>query len=168
MKIHRLFGFLLLIGALVLSACGGAPAAEAPTAAPAEPTAAAAAPPTAAPAAAPTAAPPTPTFEAVADEEPTIAAPAATGALGWRDQILRNDAVLVSISGLTSPEAGQTYAAWLSGADSSLALGTLSPASNRVATVNYVSPTNDNLLGTYERVYITKGQRPRPPPRSRT
>ena len=153
MKIYRSLGPLLVVAALALSACGGAPAAESPTAAP---TAAPAAP-TAAPAAAPTAAPPTPTFDTVTDAEPTIAAPAASGALGWRDQILRNDAALISITGLTSPKSGETYAAWLSGKDSSLALGKLSLASNGVATVNYISPANENLLGTYERVYITKG-----------
>jgi plastocyanin len=100
---------------------------------------------------------PTPTFEPVSDQEPTVGALAANGTLGWRDQILRNDAVIISISELTAPESGQTYAAWLSGKDSSLALGTLSTGSNGVTTLNYVSPTNDNLLGAYERVYITKG-----------
>jgi plastocyanin len=157
LKIYRLLGPLLLVAAMLLSACGGAPAAEAPTAAPAAPTAAPA--PTTAPttAAAPTANVPTPTFEPVSDQEPTVGAVAASGTLGWRDQILRNDAVIISINDLTAPESGQVYAAWLAGKDSSLALGTLSAGSNGVATLNYVSPTNDNLLGAYERVYITKG-----------
>jgi plastocyanin len=159
LKISRFFG-LATAAALLLSACGGAPAAELPTAAPAaaEPPTAAVAQPTAAPAVEPTiAAPPTPTFEAVSDAEPTIAAPAAQGALGWRDQILRNDAVIVSITGLDAPASGEAYGAWLSGAESSLALGKLSTGSNGVTTLNYISPTNDNLLGAYERVYITKG-----------
>src|SRR5262245_57628504 len=153
----RLFGLLLLVAAMLLSACGAAPAAEAPTTAPAPPTAAPA--PTTAPtaAAAPTASVPTPTFETVSDQEPTVGAVAASGTLGWRDQILRNDAVVISIDELTAPESGQVYAAWLAGKDRSLALGTLSAGSNGVATLNYVSPTNDNLLGAYERVYITKG-----------
>jgi plastocyanin len=157
LKIYRLLGLLSLVTALLLSACGGAPAAEAPTAAPAAPTAAPAA--TAAPttAPAPTAGLPTPTFESVSDQEPTVGAPTASGTLGWRDQILRNDAVFISINGLTAPESGQVYAAWLAGKDSSLALGTLSAGSNGVATLNYVSPGNDNLLGKYERVYITRG-----------
>src|SRR5262245_22213879 len=142
---------------MLLSACGGAPAAEAPTAAPAPPTAVPA--PTTAPtaAAAPTASVPTPTFESVSDQEPTVGAVAASGTLGWRDQILRNDAVVISINGLSTPESGQVYAAWLAGKDSSLALGTLSAGSNGVATLNYVSTTNDNLLGIYERVYVTRG-----------
>jgi plastocyanin len=147
----------------MLSACGGLPntAADLPSAATAvaQPTAApAAAQPTAAPAAEPTiAAPPTPTFEQVSDAEPTIAAPAAEGALGWRDQILRNDAVIISITGLDAPASGEAYGAWLSGAQNRLPLGKLSTGSNGVSTLNYVSPTNDNLLGAYERVYITKG-----------
>jgi plastocyanin len=153
LKIYRLFGLLILFAALLLSACGGTPAAEAPTAAPA---ATAAVAPTAAPAQ-PTAVPPTPSFEPVTDNEPTVGAAQANGALGWRDQVLRNDAVIISVSGLTAPESGQVYAAWLSGKDSSLALGKLSAGSNGVATLNYISPTNENLLGTYDRVYITKG-----------
>jgi plastocyanin len=156
LKIYRLLG-LLLSAAMLLSACGGAPAAEAPTAASASPTTAPA--PTTAPTAAPapTADVPTPTFDSVSDQEPTVGALAASGTLGWRDQILRNDAVIVSISELNAPESGQVYAAWLAGTDSSLSLGTLSAGSNGVATLNYVSPTNANLLGAYERVYITKG-----------
>ena len=160
--ISRLIGVIITV-ALLLSACGGLPntAADLPANATAvqQPTAApAAAQPTAAPAAEPTiAAPPTPTFEQVSDAEPTIAAPAAEGALGWRDQILRNDAVIVSITGLDAPSSGEAYGAWLSGAQNSLPLGKLSAGSNGVATLNYFSPTNENLLGAYERVYITKG-----------
>ena len=106
MKIYRLLGLPLLVVAMLLSACGGTPAAEAPTAAPAAPTAAPA--PTTAPttAAAPTANVPTPTFESVSDQEPTVGAVAASGTLGWRDQILRNDAVIISINDLTALEAG--------------------------------------------------------------
>src|SRR4051812_36337469 len=101
LNVRKLFGPLLIL-ALLLSACGGAPAQEAPTAAPA------AAAPTAA-AAAPTAAtPPTPTFEPVTDvgKEPTVAAAptaapvaAISGALSWRDQVLRNDQVVVAATG---------------------------------------------------------------------
>ncbi len=143
--------------ALVLAACGGgAPATtEAPTAAPAaaQPTAAfepaqdaeptVGALPTAAPAAQPTAAP--------------AAAPAAagSGALAWRDQVLRNDQVLVSISGLQAPPAGQVYAAWLGGASASLPLGKLSLGSDP-ATLTFVSPTNDNLLGAFNQIYVTQ------------
>lgn len=119
--------------ALVLAACGGgAPApAEAPTAAPA-------------------AAQPTAAFEPAQDAEPTVgalptaapaaeaptaapaAAPAAagSGALAWRDQVLRNDQVLVSITGLQAPPSGQVYAAWLGGASASLPLGKLSLGSD--------------------------------------
>lgn len=160
MNRFRFYGLLVLIAALTLGACGGAPAAQAPTAAPA----ATAAQPTAAPAAQPTAAPavqPTPAFESVTDVEPTIgveptiAAVQASGALAWRDQILRNDAVAINIAGLTPPAAGQVYAAWLSGKQGSLPIGTLS-AGLAGATLTYVSPTNANLLGEFERAYITQ------------
>jgi plastocyanin len=145
----------LLIVALLLSACGGAPAQESPTAAPAaQPTAAAQ----------PAAAQPTPTFESVTDvgTEPTVAAqptaaPAAvaSGALSWRDQVLRNDQVVVAVAGLPAPQAGQVYAAWLGGKDISLPLGKLS-GSDEAATVIYISPTNDNLLGKFDQIYITQ------------
>jgi plastocyanin len=157
LNVRKLFGPLLIL-ALLLSACGGAPTQEAPTAAPA------AAAPTAAAAAAPTAATqPTPTFESVADvtQEPTIAAlptaaPASTGgALSWRDQVLRNDQVIVAVTGLPAPQAGQVYAAWLGGTDQSLPLGKLS-GSGDTATVTYISPTNDNLIAKFSQIYITQ------------
>jgi plastocyanin len=141
---------------MLLSACGGAPAAS-PTAVPAAATAPAA-PPTAA-AAAPTAAPapPTPSFEPVTDTEPTVGATQASGTLSWRDQVLRNDAVFVSVSGLTAPEAGQVYTAWLASADSSLPLGPLQASTGGALALNYTSPTQENLLAKYDRVYVTKG-----------
>src|SRR6266545_318949 len=155
LNIRQLFGPLLIL-ALLLSACGGAPAQEAPTAAPA------AAQPTAA--AQPAAAQPTPTFEPVTDvgKEPTVAAqptaaPAATasGALSWRDQVLRNDQVIVAVAGLPALQAGQVYAAWLGGKDKSLPLGKLS-GSGDTTTLTYISPTNDNLIGSFNQVYITQ------------
>ncbi len=153
-RFKRLSSMVLIVG-LLLAACGGTPAAELPTAAPAaQPTAVE---PTvgAQPTSAPTA-PPTPTFEPITDTEPTVGAVQASGALAWRDQVLRNDSTIISVSGLASPESGQTYAAWISGKDSSLALGKLS-GSGDTLTLTYVSPTNVNLLSTFERVYITKG-----------
>jgi plastocyanin len=155
LKLVRFVGPLVTL-ALLLAACGGAPAQEAPTAAPAQ------AAPTAAPAQA--ASQPTPTFEPVADvgKEPTIAAAPtaapsaqASGALSWRDQVLRNDQVIVAVSGLPALQAGQVYAAWLGGKDKSLALGKLS-GSGDAATAIYVSPTNENLLATFDQIYITQ------------
>ena len=152
MNARRLFWPLAVVVALLLGACGGAPASPEPTAAPAAPPTAAAV------------APPTPTFEPVTDagKEPTVAAaptaaPAAQGrgALAWRDQVLRNDEVIVSVSGLPAPQAGQVYAAWLGGKDQSLPLGPLSAGSDP-ATLTFVSPTNDNLLATFDQVYITQ------------
>jgi len=162
LNVRKLFGPLLIL-VLLLSACGGAPAQDAPTAGiPTQAAAPAAAAPTAAPA--PTAAAqPTPTFESVTDvgKEPTVAAvptaapAAANGALSWRDQVLRNDQVIVAVTGLPAPQAGQVYAAWLGGTDKSLPLGKLS-GSGDTATVTYISPINDNLLGSFSQIYITQ------------
>ncbi len=144
---------MVVVAALTLSACGGAETTESPTDVPAaQPVS------TAAPAAAP--AQPTPTFERISDAEPTIAAapqtnPAAVGALAWRDQVLRNDAVIVSVTGLAAPRAGQTYAAWLTGKDGSTPLGPLSIGGDP-ATLTFVSPTNANLLGAFNQIYITQ------------
>lgn len=148
----RLFGLMTLIMALLLNACGGTPAAVSPTTAPA--TAVTATQPAGATTAA---AQPTPSFESVTDTEPTIGAAPASGAMAWRDQVLRNDATFVSISGLPALEAGQVYAAWLSGKENSLALGPLSAGSGGTATLNYLSPAQENLLAAYDRVYITRG-----------
>src|SRR5262245_13641896 len=107
MQRHRYLGSILIIAALLLSACGGGAPAASPTTAPAAeaPTTAAAAQPTSAPPT--TAAAPTPTFEKVSDTEPTVGAVQATGALAWRDQILRNDAVVITINGLPPPRADE-------------------------------------------------------------
>jgi plastocyanin len=86
---------------------------------------------------------------------PTAAPAAASGALSWRDQVLRNDQVIVAVAGLPAPQAGQVYAAWLGGTDKSLPLGKLS-GSGDTATVTYISPTNDNLIGNFSQVYITQ------------
>jgi plastocyanin len=149
---------VLMLAALLLSACGGAPAATQPTTAPA--------------AAAPTApaqpAQPTPAFEPATDVEPTVgaaptaaaaptSAPAAAGSgtLAWRDQVLRNDEVLVAVTGLPTPQAGQVYAAWLGSGSGSLPLGPLNAGSDP-ATLTFVSPTNENLLGAFDQVYVTQ------------
>ncbi len=142
---------VLALAALLLGACGNQSAA-APTAAPTEALAAPL--------------PPTPTFESVVDVEPTVgaeptAAPPPTpaplaasgGTLAWRDQILRNDAVVVSVEGLP-PAADAQYAAWLAGGEGSLPLGTLSNVGGAL-TLAYVSPDQANLLGSFDKVYIT-------------
>src|SRR3954454_11289537 len=154
LNLRKFFGPLLML-ALLLSACGGAPAQEAPTAAPAAAQPTAAEQPTAA-------VQPTPTFESVTDvgKEPTVAAPTAapataSGALSWRDQVLRNDQVIVAVAGLPALPAGQVYAAWLGGADKSLPLGKLS-GSGDTTTVTYISPTNDNLIGSFDKIYVTQ------------
>jgi plastocyanin len=147
MHIRRFFGIIMLSAALVLSACAGG-AAE-PTTAPA----------TQAPVQATelaTAAPvaqATPTFETAIDLEPSVPALQASGTLAWRDQVLRNDAVIVAVTGLQPPPTGQVYAAWLSGQQDSLPLGALNVSSG-TATLTYVSPNQENLLGKYERAYI--------------
>jgi plastocyanin len=148
----------LLIGALSLSACISAPVAPTPTSAPAAPTSAPATQPPQ-----PTAAPaqPTAVFETVTDAgvEPTVGpiAPTVTGALAWRDQVLRNDAVAISITGLEPPGSGNVYAAWLATKESSLPLGAMTTGENGLISLVFASPNQQNLIGSYERIYITKG-----------
>src|SRR6185503_8435180 len=57
----------------------------------------------------------------------------------------------------TAPEAGQVYTAWLASADSSLPLGPLQASTGGALALNYTSPTQENLLAKYDRVYVTKG-----------
>jgi len=71
--------------------------------------------------------------------------------------VLRSDALLVAVENLPPPANGEVYSAWLAGADKSLPLGTLAPTGNGPATVTYVSPANENLLGAYDRVFVGKG-----------
>src|SRR5687767_1917142 len=114
--------------ALIASACA-APTAAPPapeTSAPAKPAAPTPVPPTPVPAL-PTAtavrvAAAAPTAVPTLAPEPKIAAPQPRGSAIWRDDTLRNDAMFVSVEDL--PE-GQTYSAWLSGADGELLLGQL-------------------------------------------
>jgi plastocyanin len=148
---QRLLRILVIAALFALSACGSAtPAPESGQAT--APPATAAAPPTTA-----AAAPPTVTFESVTEEpidlEPTTAAVQASGSVVWRDQVLRNDSVTVQASGLPAPAAGQIYAAWLVGGESSLPLGELA-LSGDAASLTYVSPAQENLLANYDQVYI--------------
>ncbi len=115
------------------------------------PTAAATASPTVLPTAVPaTAAPPT-------VGQPVAAVPAsASGMVEWHDSALRNDRVTVSVNGLPAPKPDEVYAAWLSNASGSLALGPLSPGTDDTLSANYISPAHTNLLGEYDRIYITR------------
>lgn len=143
---------LALAAALALGACswGGAgqPAATGEAQAPAPP-AASEAPVLQATAGAPSA----PTAEATAAPAPTAEVPPPTGAMVWRDQVLRSDTVIFSVSGLAAPDAGRVYAGWLASDAGSLPLGPLGLGGG-AANLVYVSPTQDNLLGRYDRVYV--------------
>lgn len=115
-------------------------------------------PPTVAPSSTPEAAATVPAATATLEAAP-VATPAAgteVVTLAWRDDIVFNDAVLVSASGLPAPEAGTVYAAWLAGTDDSLFLGTLATEANGPATLTYRSPTHENLLARYDRAFITR------------
>ncbi len=85
------------------------------------------------------------------------AAPAATGTLVWRDHMLHSDSVMLSMSGLPALAEGQIYTAWLASNERRLRLGTLQLGGGGAARLIYTSPTQDNLLGQYDRVYITHG-----------
>jgi serine/threonine-protein kinase len=145
-----------LVGAAAALWAIDAQTAAAPTAAP---TAAAAAP-TSSPLAA-TATLPAAT-EAVATPAPTGDAGlagdpgGASGSVSYRDAALWSDAATVAVRGLSAPPAGQVYAAWLSNASGSLFLGVLSPDAGGDLAVSYVSPAHQNLVGSYDRVYIAQ------------
>jgi plastocyanin len=163
---------LLIAGiALTMGACVPA-TSDAPTVAPplatAVPTPARAAA-TEAPAAPPTAvavvkrtpapavaAAPTPTFERVADREPRVAAPQPHGLLTWRDDTLRNDSLLVSAEDLPSLSNGQVYAAWLSGKDDNLFLGTLAPGQGGAQVLNFAATDHVNLLSAFDRLTVSR------------
>lgn len=153
MKLHLIRPLAAsVIAALALAGCGQ-PAAQAPTSAPAPTTVAVE----------PTvAAPPTPVFEPVDEVEPTSApaptavpTPAISGALDWRDAVLRGDGLSISISGLAAPAAGEAYLAWLSDGEGSTLIGPLRIDGDKAA-LEYASPEQINLVGAYERVYIAR------------
>ncbi len=98
----------------------------------------------------------TATPEQVTESVPTPDAPPVEGALAWRDQVLRNDMVFVSIAGLPDPGDDAVYAAWLSGSAGDLPLGVLAATDPDRATLMYASPTQENLLGLYDQVSITQ------------
>jgi len=83
-------------------------------------------------------------------------APQASGTLVWRDQILHSDSVIISVSGLNEPPAGEMYAAWLANAERRLPIGALRFAENGTASLTYVSPVQKNLLGNYDQVYLVQ------------
>ncbi len=80
----------------------------------------------------------------------------ANGTLLWNDLALHDDSVKVSVSGLPAPNTGEVYAAWLASDTNSLALGPLGPSDNGSWSLTYTSPIHENLLGRFDRVYITK------------
>jgi plastocyanin len=150
-----------------MGACVPAPAAT-PTSAPkpvattarapvVAPTQAPVAPPTAVVVVAkPTAPAPLPTFERVAEQEPRVAAPQARGLVTWRDDTLRNDSLLVSADDLPALPGGQVYAAWLSGKDNNLFLGTLAPGKGGAQVLTFASPDHANLLGEFDRLTVSR------------
>jgi plastocyanin len=152
---QSLLRIVVIVALLALSGCGGTTPSPDSGQATAPPTAAAPPPTSGSPTQAALA--PTVTFESVTEEpinlEPTTAAVKASGSVAWRDQVLRNDSVTVQASGLPAPAAGQVYAAWLVGGESSLPLGELA-LSGDAASLTYVSPTQENLLAAYDQVYI--------------
>jgi plastocyanin len=153
LKPLKLRGLTLVVG-LVLSACSASAVTESPSAAPtAQPPATPAVQQTTEPQALSTAAP-TSAATAAPSVQPTPEPPPATGAMVWRDQVLRSDTAIFSINGLPTAPDGHVYAAWLASNEGSLPLGPIS-FSGGVANLLYISPTQDNLLGRYERVYVT-------------
>ncbi len=146
LSLHALVA--LLISAMMLAACGSAPAVEAP--APVAPTTELAPEPTIAPL-------PSPTFEAVSAVEPTavpVAASTAAGILDWRDNVLRSDGVVLSANGLPVLPAGEVYVAWLGTSEGSLPLGALRQDGEQ-ATLSYDAADQANLLAAFDRAYVT-------------
>ncbi|MDQ5853810.1 MAG: hypothetical protein M3380_17435, partial [Chloroflexota bacterium] len=88
--------------------------------------------------------------------QPTPATPLATGTLVWRDYVGPSDTIMLSISGLPAPAAGHIYTAWLASTTHRLHVGTLQLSGGGAARLSYTSPTHDNLLGQYDRVYVTQ------------
>lgn len=142
-------GAALIVAAAALYQPAGRPAASAPTAAPPpRPTAVAPA---------PTVAPPQPTATAGPPSPEPSPTPAAGGLVAWRSRVLPNDSVVVSAQGLPAPAAGSVYAAWLANDQGALALGPLAIGADGVASLIYTAPNQENLLGHYDRAYVTSG-----------
>jgi plastocyanin len=158
---HRLGIFPILMTIAALSGCAGG--ASSPATGAQLPTQAA--PPTAAATATVAPAPTTIDHHASGDAGPpttTVATTAATGdvgtplgALSWRDQALRNDAVQLKVAGLATPQPGQSYAAQLVGEGGELPLGALSFTGD-IATLSYSAPDAANLLGAYQQITVAR------------
>ncbi|MCG8346436.1 MAG: cupredoxin domain-containing protein, partial [Chloroflexales bacterium] len=151
MIFRKLSGAMLLIIALMLSACNGAQPDGSPTVTATSLDAAA----TPTGQTTPTVQPTSTIAQATNTPQANVTS-AASGTLVWRDQILRNDAVVVSISGLAEPPAGEAYIVWLANNERSLPLGALRFQGNGLATLTYTAPDQKNLLGNYSQVYVSQ------------
>jgi plastocyanin len=80
----------------------------------------------------------------------------ASGALIWQDVALRNDGVTLTVRGLPQPDSGEVYAAWLVSDQNSLPIGELRAGDSNSWSLAYTSPQHDNLLGSFDRVYVTR------------
>jgi plastocyanin len=105
-------------------------------------------------AAVPTAvAPPAPTPEPTA----AVIAAAPLGPLGFsqfRDAAARNDAFDLTLHNL--PAGSGDLNAWLTGANGSVRLGTLTPDVNGAAAIGYVDPQGANLIAQYSSFVVTR------------
>jgi plastocyanin len=83
-----------------------------------------------------------------------FATPDGLGLAAWHDDTLVNDALFVSAEDLPTLSSGQAYAAWLSGDEGNLLLGTLAPGRGGALALAFAAPDHANLLGTFDRLTI--------------
>ncbi|NOK64103.1 MAG: hypothetical protein GFH27_549413n15 [Chloroflexi bacterium AL-W] len=87
---------------------------------------------------------------------PTPTPPPVHGLLVWHDDVSRNDAVTIEIDGPIEQDTNHTSIVWLANDGHRIKLGSLRPVSEQRATLTYTTPTQENLLALYDRVYITR------------
>jgi hypothetical protein len=153
----RRAGLLVFAVLLVLGAC--APAAQSPTplppAATAAPTSTAVSatslPSTVAPS--PTEAP---TTAASVDNPTPLPTPPITGAAHFRDKLATADLFTLELRNVPASSEGEAYQAWLLSDDGTAAsLGALTVNPDGSVSLEWNSPTGENLLSRYSRVQVT-------------
>jgi len=86
-----------------------------------------------------------------------IALAAPAGTVTPRDDKAISDKIVIKVTGLTPPAAGNVYVGWLVNSDGSKKVntGVLTVAADGSADMTYTSPTGENLVGLYSAFVIT-------------
>lgn len=99
-----------------------------------------------------------PTPQPTAQPLPVAPLGQPAGTVAFRDNTARSDQVVVNVNLPAPPPAGQSYVAFLTTNDGSVArnIGILQPDAGGAAQLEYTAPNGENLIAQFNRLVITQ------------